>query len=99
MSADRVAEAPVSDRLMALWNSQGRLLRSLGYSVGQWTEHVSHVDPCDCDEGEETAGHNCMANSEWSWALMRDGGAFADEFVMALSDTRTGPVPGEAVLG
>lgn len=47
------------------------------YMVGRWTDYLVHADPCDCDEGEETAGNRCLRRSDWSWALLRDGGAFA----------------------
>lgn len=51
------------------------------YMVGKWTEAVVHVEECDCDLDAETVGDRCMANSNWSWALLEDGGAFAPSLV------------------
>lgn len=52
------------------------------YMVGKWTERIDHVEPrCDCDLDAETVGDRCMANSDWSWALLEDGGAFAPSLV------------------
>lgn len=57
------------------------------YSLTQWTEDVQHADPCDCDEDDETVGERCMVNSEWTYAVVVDGGAFAPQLVLTLPRT------------
>ncbi len=54
------------------------------YIVTQWTEDVRHADPCDCDLDEELVGDACMANSEWTYAVTVDGGAFAPRLILTL---------------
>lgn len=62
-----------------------RLHRCAGpYQITQWTEDVNHADPCDCDLDEEEVGDDCMANSEWTYAVVVDGGAFAPRLILLL---------------
>lgn len=57
------------------------------YSLTQWTESVQHAAPCDCDEDDETVGERCMANSEWTYAVVVDGGAFSPRLILTLPRT------------
>lgn len=63
---------------------RARAMESGPYMIGLWTDELDHVDPCDCDLDEENAGTNCMANSDWTYAVLVDGGAFAAQPVVKL---------------
>jgi hypothetical protein len=67
-----------------------RLVDSGPYMIGLWADELNHVEPCDCDLDEENAGTNCMANSEWTYAVLAGGGSFAPEPVVKLP--RTPPI-------
>lgn len=54
------------------------------YSFGRWANELVHADPCDCDLDEENAGERCMDGSDWRWAVLVDGGAFAPRPVVLL---------------
>ncbi len=54
------------------------------YMLLHWTNDIRHAEPCDCDLDEETAGERCMANSEWTYAVCVDGGAFAPRLILEL---------------
>ncbi len=69
-------------RIFAMY--RGMAMAGGPYSLTQWTENVQHVDPCDCDEDDETVGGLCMANSEWTYAVTVDGGAFAPRLILTL---------------
>lgn len=68
------------ERLRALVATQG----GGPYCLGTWANELVHADPCDCDLDEENAGARCMANSDWRWAVLADGGAFAPRPVVLL---------------
>jgi hypothetical protein len=78
-------ESPLPELATARFTEIGRQLAALGYTIGKWTLEIRHVDPCDCDEDEEQAGGNCLANSVWYWALFRDEGAHGWSFAYRLS--------------
>lgn len=63
---------------------RARAMESGPYMIGLWTDELNHVDPCDCDLDEENAGTNCMANSNWTYAVLVDGGAFAAQPLVKL---------------
>ena len=73
------AEAESLRRLL-----RDRAIAAGPYEITQWTEDVRHVDPCDCDLDEEEVGDACMANSEWTYAVVVDGGAFAPRLILTL---------------
>lgn len=54
------------------------------YMLLHWTDDIRHAEPCDCDLDNETAGEACMANSEWTYAVCVDGGAFAPRLILTL---------------
>lgn len=80
------------------------------YYFGKWASEINHADPCDCDEDNENAGDNCMANSVWTYAVFVDSGEWPrlivrlpqdpppscedDVHVAALSTYRCCPCPG-----
>lgn len=69
----------------ALANLIRRQNRRVGpYFIGQWTDEINHVDPCDCDLDEEEAGDRCMAASEWTYGVFVNGGAFAPRLITKL---------------
>lgn len=70
------------ERLKILLRSQ--MVGAGPYMLTQWTDDIRHADPCDCDLDDETAGEACMANSEWDYAVVVDGGAFAPRIIVRL---------------
>lgn len=71
-----------NERLKGLVQRQNR--RVGPYFIGQWTDEIVHVDPCDCELDEEEAGDRCMAASEWTYGVFVDGGAFAPRLITKL---------------
>jgi hypothetical protein len=71
-----------NERLKRLVRSQ--MVGAGPYMLTQWTDDIRHVDPCDCDLDDETAGEACMANSVWHYAVVVDGGAFAPRLIVRL---------------
>ncbi len=57
------------------------------YTLGRWSDFVQHVDPCDCDFDDEETGDRCMDNSDWTFAVFSEGGAFAERLVCKLPRT------------
>lgn len=54
------------------------------FIIGLWAERVVHADPCDCNEDEEEVGPECMKASGGKPAVLRSGGAFAEQLVVVL---------------
>lgn len=60
-------------------------LRGVGpYNLGRWADRIDHVDPCDCDEDDETAGERCMDNSDWSYGVFDDNASTGPHLVVKL---------------
>lgn len=82
--ADLLAQV---QRLRAWEGTAKRMVAAVAggpYSLGTWANELVHADPCDCDLDEENAGPECIANSDWRWAVLADGGAFAPRPVVLL---------------
>lgn len=85
MPADHGPCITMASGLAAEIEGLRRVLRRGGpYLLGQWTAEINHVDSCDCDEDDEDVGENCMLNSDWSYAVLADGGSFAPRLIARL---------------